>query len=312
MQFEFIPDLPRCPDPLARAPRAFGEGADQHARLYLAPSALQGAIVAVICRDTSGVALDAWQLLSHFPASPLLCLSCFQDFAGGLVVRTSGGSCWRPFGGSVVLSGSQSRPVVSWAPGTGRNVMVCFTADVGRALFGIDPVFIQDRFVDASKVLDAVWQPFLNALLDAGDDAATLAVLERYLAAPWRAQQGRAKPLASLRRLGRHWVDRLAWQTHTWRRPQSTHQVERRIREFSGRSFREWQPLVKTEGMIGAAGDCSGLGETHVRASLGQAVGLHDQAHRGRAAKRITGFAPTEFARRYVEDESFWLYRLWV
>jgi len=312
MQFEFIPDLPRCPDPLARAPRAFGEGVDPHARLYLAPPALQGVIVAVICRDTRGLALDDWQLLSHFPASPLLCLSCFQDVAVGLVERTPGGSCWRPFSSSVVFSGSQSRPLVSWAPGAGRGVMVCFTADVGRALSGLDPALIHDRFVEARDVLGAEWRPFFKALRKADDDAATLAVLERYLAAPWQALQGGVKPLSSLRRLGRHWVERLTWQAHTWRRTQSTRQVERRIRDYSGRSLREWQSLVQTEGLFFAARDRHEAGKPFDWASLAQEEGFADQPHMSRAAKRITGFAPTEFARRFVEDESFWLYRLWV
>jgi hypothetical protein len=31
-----------------------------------------------------------------------------------------------------------------------------------------------------------------------------------------------------------------------------------------------------------------------------------------RVMKRMTGFAPAEFTRRFAEDESFWLYRLWV
>jgi len=31
-----------------------------------------------------------------------------------------------------------------------------------------------------------------------------------------------------------------------------------------------------------------------------------------RTVRRITGFTPTEFARRFVEDESFWMYRLWA
>ncbi len=31
-----------------------------------------------------------------------------------------------------------------------------------------------------------------------------------------------------------------------------------------------------------------------------------------RASRRISGFAPGEFAKRFVEDESFWLYRLWI
>ena len=31
-----------------------------------------------------------------------------------------------------------------------------------------------------------------------------------------------------------------------------------------------------------------------------------------RSVKRITGFSPTEFAQRFTDDESFWMYRLWV
>lgn len=312
MQFEFIPDLPRCPDPLARAPRAFGDRADPHARFYLAPSALQGAIIAVICRDTRGLMLDDWQRLSHFPASPLLCLSCFQNSAVGLVERASSGSCWRPFTSSVVFSGSQSRPLVSWASGAGRSVMVYFTADIGRALFGLDPALLHDRFVAARDVLGAEWQPFFKALRKADDDAATLAVLERYLASPWQALKGGVQPFSSLRRLGRHWVESLAWLAHEWRRTQSTRQVERRIRDFSGRSLREWQSLVKTEGVFFAARDRHEAGQPFEWASPAQEEGFADQAHMGRAAKRITGFSPTEFARRFVEDESFWLYRLWV
>ena len=31
-----------------------------------------------------------------------------------------------------------------------------------------------------------------------------------------------------------------------------------------------------------------------------------------RSVKRISGFSPTEFTTRFLEDESFWMYRLWV
>lgn len=190
--------------------------------------------------------------------------------------------------------------------------MVCFTADVGRALFGLEPALLHDRFVAARDVLGAEWRPFFKALRKAEDDVATLAVLERYLAGPWQALQGGLKPFASLRRLGRHWVESLAWQAHEWRRTQSTRQVERRIRDFSGRSLREWQSLVKTEGLFFAARDRHEADQSLDCASLAQEEGFADQVHMGRAAKRVTGFSPTEFARRFVEDESFWLYRLWV
>ena len=45
-----------CPDPLARAPRAPGDGRAPHGRLYPAPAALQGAVVAIVLHDTRGIA----------------------------------------------------------------------------------------------------------------------------------------------------------------------------------------------------------------------------------------------------------------
>jgi hypothetical protein len=31
-----------------------------------------------------------------------------------------------------------------------------------------------------------------------------------------------------------------------------------------------------------------------------------------RTVRRITGCTPAELGRRFIEDESFWMYRLWV
>ena len=295
-----------CPDPLTRAP-SFGPGT--HERLYLAPPILQGTVAAVICRDTRGAPLESAQRLSHFPASPLVSLSWFQGMEVGLVARGAGGVAWQPFGADVVLSGSQSRPIVSWAPTTGRGGMVCFTADVARTLFGIDPAAIHDRFVPAQEVLGATWGPFLEALRSAPDDEATLAALQQHLA-PRREGAMPAPP--SLRQLGRHWVERLAWQAHQWRRTHSARQVERRVKAYSGRSLREWESLVKTEGVLFSARAQYEAGLPFDWAGIAQDEGFADQAHLSRTAKRITGFSPSEFARRFAEDESFWLYRLWV
>lgn len=118
--------------------------------------------------------------------------------------------------------------------------------------------------------------------------------------------------LPSLRRLGRHWVERLAWQAHQWRRTHGTRQVERRVKAYSGRSLREWESLVKTEGVFFSARAQFEAGEPFDWAGIAQDEGFADQAHLSRTAKRITGFSPSEFARRFAEDESFWLYRLWV
>ncbi|CAO3410919.1 helix-turn-helix domain-containing protein [Azospirillum largimobile] len=304
------PPAAGCPDPLARAPRVCA-GSDR-AQLYLAPLSLQGAATAIVCRDTRGSGLDDRQRLSHFPASPLLCLSWFRGMESGIVERAAGGPRWRPFGTATVLSGSQSHPVVSWSPTTGRAGMLCFPADVARALFGIDPAMVHDRFVDARGALAADWHPLLDALLDADSDAATLSALESHLAERWRTIQEGRSPVPALRRFGRHWVERLAWQAHQWRRTHGPRQVERRIMAHSGRSLRHWQALVRTEGVFFTARERHEAGQPLDWAALAQEEGFADQAHMCRATKRITGFSPTDFARRYAEDEAFWLYRIWV
>lgn len=292
-----------CPHPLERAARA-SVASDF---LRLPPPSLQGALVALVGRDTSKLSLNSAQRLSHFPASPLVTISWFHDIDVGLVTNDQ----WQPFGARVVISGTQSHPTVSWAPTTGRGYMAIFPADVAHALFDVDLAAIQDRFVPVEHIIDSKWTPLWDALL-ASDAADLLDVLESHVAPHWQAMQGRASTQPSLRQLGRHWVARLGWQAREWGRVHSARHVERRIKSFSGRSLREWQSLVKTEGLFFAARDRYEAGQPFDWAALALDEGFSDQAHMSRTAKRITGFAPGEFAQRFMEDESFWLYRLWV
>lgn len=306
------PAAPVCPDPLARAPCIAGPDGPARDRLYPAPPGLQGAVVAIVSRDTRGLATSSAQRLSHFPASPLVSLSWFQGLEAGLVESSGSGPLWRPFGACVVVAGSQSRPTVSWAPTTGRGGLVCFTADVAQRLLGIGLADVHDRFVAAHEVLDTAWWPLLEALCHAPDDAATLAVLVQHLGARWQSLQGRSSPTPSLQQTGRHWVERMAWQAHEWRRTQSPRQVERRVKSYSGRSLRQWQALVKTEGLFFAARERHDAGLPFDWAGLAHDEGFADQAHLSRTTRKITGFSPGEFAQRFVRDESFWLYRRWM
>lgn len=309
--FSDLCKLPRCPDPLERAPRACAKQGAPSEWLRLPPPALQGALVALVARDTSKLSLSSAQRLSHFPASPLVTISWFRGVDAGLIETGAGGPAWRSFGAQVVISGSQMHPTVSWVPTTGRGYMACFTADAAQALFELDLAAVQDRFIPVTQILGGKWSPLWDALL-ASEDADLLAVLENHLAGRWQALHGRASAQPSLRQLGRHWVERLAWQAQEWQRVHSPRHVERRIKSFSGRSLREWQSLVRTEGLFFAARDRYETGQAFDWAALAQDEGFADQAHMSRTAKRITGFSPGEFAQRFIEDESFWMYRLWV
>jgi AraC-like DNA-binding protein len=296
-----------CPDPLARAARADAP-TDW---LRLPPASLQGALVAVAGRDTRGVALNDAQRLSHFPSSPLVTLSWFRDVDVGQVTRGALVLQWQAFGAACVVSGTQAHPCTTWAPTTGHGCMALFRADAAQALFGLDLARIQDRFVPAFDAMGAAWAPFLDALRASADED-LIDVLELHLARRWQALRGRDSNQASLRQLGRHWVERLAWQAHEWRRGHSPRHVERRIKSFSGRSLREWQSIVRTEGLFFAARDRHDAGQPFDWAAMALDEGFADQAHMTRAVRRITGFTPGEFARRFAEDESFWMYRLWV
>jgi AraC-like DNA-binding protein len=302
--------LPPCPDPLARAARA-APSTPPTDWLRLPPASLQGALVALVGRDTRGLALDDAQRLSHFPSSPLVTLSWFRDIEAGQVRRHAHGTAWAPFGADCVVSGTMAHPTTSWAPTTGHGCMALFQADAARDLFGLDLARIQDRFVPAADVMGKDWTPLWGDLR-ASADADLVDVLERHLARRWQALRGRDTDQPSLRQLGRHWVERLAWQAHEWRREHSPRQVERRIKSFSGRSLREWQAIVRTEGLFFAARDLHDAGQPFDWAALALDEGFADQAHMTRTVRRITGFTPTEFARRFEEDESFWLYRLWA
>lgn len=302
---------PVCPDPLERAPRVCAEREAPSEWLRLPPPALQGALVALVARDTSKLSLSSAQRLSHFPASPLVTISWFRGVDAGLIERGADGPSWRPFGAHVVISGSQMHPTVSWTPATGRGYMACFAADAAQALFELELAAVQDRFIPVDQILSSKWSPLWDALL-ASEDADLLAVLESHLAGRWQALHGRASAQPSLRQLGRHWVERLAWQAQEWQRVHSPRHVERRIKSFSGRSLREWHSLVRTEGLFFAARDRYETGQEFDWAALALDEGFADQAHMSRTAKRITGFSPGEFAQRFIEDESFWMYRLWV
>ncbi|MFC5462532.1 AraC family transcriptional regulator [Massilia niabensis] len=306
-----LPTSLAAPSPLARAPCAVRRPGASHEWLRLPPASLQGALVALVGRDNRDLDLDSAQRLSHFPASPLVTISWFRDADVGLVTQGPDGPCWQPFSARVVVSGTWSHPSVSWAPSAGCGYTACFNADAAQALFGLDLAALQERFVPADVAAGAQFRALWDALPDAGD-ADILPLLESHLAPRWQARQGRASGHASLQQMGRHMVERLAWQAGQWARVHSPRHVERRIKSFSGRSLREWNSLVRTEGLFFAARERHEAGLPFDWATLALDEGFTDQAHMIRSVKRITGFSPTEFAARFLEDESFWMYRLWV
>lgn len=303
----------RVPDTMARAPRVISDVQVPSAILYSGKCIGCDALVAVVTRDTSGVMLSDAQRLSHFPASSFICLSWHSNIGIGIIERQEKGVSWKLFDENVQISGSQSRPTVSWSLRGGRGGMMYFTVSAAKELFNIDVTSIQDRSVSARQLLGTTWFDMLDQLVASKDEATTLKIINHHISPRWSSKQHASKPVQGLRYAGLRWVDGLVSQAKLWQSSRSLRQIERRVKAMSGRSLREWQLLVSTEKVFfDAAQDDQGALNSLDWAGLALDAGFSDQAHLSRTVKRITGFPPAEFARRFIEDESFWIYRLWT
>ncbi len=268
--------------------------------------------MAIVSRDMRDVILSEAQRLSHFPASSFICLSWHDDIAVGMLERQDKEILWTRFDQDVVISGSQSKPTVYWSTHNGRGGMMYFTINAAKELFNIDVTTIQDRSVCARQLLGASWFAMFDQLVEARDDRTMLEVIKHHISSRWDNMHHTSNPAQSLQYAGRKWVGRLALQAKLWHDSRSLRQVQRSIKAMSGRSLREWQLLVSTEKVFfDVAQDDPKVLNNLDWAALALDAGFSDQAHLTRTVKRITGFPPAEFARRFVEDESFWIYRLW-
>ncbi len=301
------------PDPMVRAPRVAASQKMPSAILYSGKSIGCDAIVAVVSRDTDGAMLSAAQRLSHFPASAFICLSWHNNIAVGTIARQENGISWKRFDESVLISGSQSKPTVYWSLHGGRGGMVYFTISAAKALFNIDVTAIQDRNVCARQLLGPTWFAMFDQLLESRDDATMLEIINHHISSRWDSMHHVSNPVQGLQYAGRRWVDRLVSQAKLWQNSLSLRQVQRSVKAMSGRSLREWQLLVSTEKVFFETAQYNQKALNSLDwAALALEAGFSDQAHLSRTVKHITGFPPAEFARRFVEDESFWIYRLWT
>lgn len=301
------------PDPMLRAPRIIAAHKIPSTTLYSGKNIGCKAIVAIVSRDTSGTILNEIQRLSHFPASSLICLSWYNNLDIGIIKRQDEKVSWQRFHEKVLISGSQSKPTVYWSRHNGRGGMIYFTICAAKALFDIDVTKIQDRTVCARQQLGPTWFAMLDELQESKDDETMLEIINHYISSRWRNMHHTAQPIQELKFAGYRWVNNLLSQAILWQSSRSLRQIQRSIKTMSGRSLREWQLLVSTEQVFfKAAQDGQTLLHHLDWAALALETGFSDQAHLIRTVKRITGFPPTEFSRRFVEDESFWMYRLWT
>ncbi|MTW14233.1 helix-turn-helix domain-containing protein [Pseudoduganella eburnea] len=259
--------------------------------LLLPPPELQGCVRAFISRDTTGSALSMAERLNRFPSTPLCTLTWFLS-GKAITVEPEEGVLL----GRIVASGPLTRPVVTFNPGPVRAFMAVFYPSAWHQMCGLDPGDIVDCFIEPSR-LGPGWMEMAQAVLQAPDDGARVALLAAFFKPRWTPAA--TQPAAS-------WLERLKEAAHAGAGA-SARSIERRFKAIGGQPLRTLRRLDRAERT---------LADVHVAAAHGELAwsdiaaeaGYSDQAHLCREVRAITGATPAMLARG---DESFWLYRIW-
>jgi AraC-like DNA-binding protein len=106
------------------------------------------------------------------------------------------------------------------------------------------------------------------------------------------------------------WVRRLEGQAAAAGIGRSVRMAERRIREWAGQPLRRLRRSYRAEQTFIAARDAALKGKVSL-GDMAQLGGYSDQSHMSREAREISGLSPSEILRRGLEDETYWVYRIW-
>lgn len=282
-----------------------------HTRLWLPRPALAACVRGLMVRDTRGVVLSEAQRYNHFPASPF-CSLCWwpEGEAQGLLRGHPAlpGSPRMAITDRALFFGPVTGPMISHNPGPVRSLLLLMAPDAVHALTGLPVADWVDRHAPIGEALGADWQALSDAMLAEPDEARWMPMVDHFLAPRWAAVR---PPAPLLPHRYRDWAQALAQRAATSAAGRSLRQVERRVRQWAGQPLRELQGLVRIEEAFFNALAAQAQGPVPW-ASVAADTGFADQSHLCRATRRFTGFSPQVLARRIVDDESFWPYRVWI
>ena len=282
------------------------------AQLWLPHWSLSQCVRAVVSRSTVGRGRhwpEAW-CYNHFPASPLCSVSWFIEghaelLDAGQPPHADSPATRLP---QVYFAGPMTRPTLSRNSREGHGMMLMLQPDAAQALTGVRLSEWVNR-IEPLEVLGPPWQALGAAVLGAPDDAARVALIEAFLMPRWQAV--RAQGSSSSARV-QDWLQGLAQRAAVSGVGRSLRQVERRIKGWTGLPLRELRGFGRSEQAFFQALS-AGAADTSVPwAEVADAAGYADQSHLSRETRRVTGFPPEELRRRIAEDESFWIYRIWI
>lgn len=280
------------------------------ATIALPPSALAGCIRAYIIRDTTGDAraVDAPRL-NRYPASVYCGVAWFLQGSSERIDPEGGAP--QPLA-STLLLGPQTRPWATRNPGPVRTFGVVFQPHAFHQLTGLPISALVDGLLPAQEVLPAPWRALCDAVRQAQDDAARMALIEDMVATHWRSGDGAQVADGADGAPGTRWMRALQAHAAASGLGGSLRSLERHARAWAGQPVRRLAWLSRAESTLLQARTYSEhSGQVPRWQDVASGAGYADQSHLCRETQRVTGHSPGELARGVDTDDSYWFYRLW-
>ncbi|WP_188564870.1 AraC family transcriptional regulator [Undibacterium terreum] len=278
-----------------------------HAAVHAPRLSLGSCIRAYITRSTRDVALlPANSRLNHFPPSSVCTISWYLHGEAELI-QIGDKAVAQVLPVPIIFNGPRTEAVVSYNPGQVEVFTLVLLPEALHALTGLNIAEFTDRSLAFAQVFDTEWQAMAQAVLNASGHAERIALIEEFIEPRWAAARPHSNPLAdwmrgsfesmAVRMAASHWV-------------RSGRQLERQVKMWSGLSYQRLWGLRRAENRFIAVREMLRSSDSSW-ADVAATTGHADQAHFCRETRKITGLSPKELKRRVMEEESYWLYRIW-
>lgn len=195
---------------------------------------------------------------------------------------------------------------MTYNPGKVDLFMLVLAPEAVHLLTGLDISRHADCSTAFGDVFDEDWQAMARAVLDARGHATRITLIEEFIEPRWKA----ARENSGLKANWLHdYLQGAAVRLVTSEWTRSLRQLERRMKIWSGFSLQRLLGLRRDEHRFLSAREMLKSGSSMAETAIN--TGYADQAHFCRETRRATGLSPKELTRRVVEEESYWMFRIW-
>ncbi len=261
---------------------------------------LAGCVRVVVGRNTVGWDLDENARLNYLPALLTCCLTWVVE--GALQIKTKG---YRRAMSRMAFTGPQTLPAITANVGQVHLMGVMIYPDAFHRMTGIYPGDLVNRTVPMQEILPKDWMDWAHAVMLSPTDEQRYECITEFLVKRWTSCKD---PRIKIGPSFQDWINRLEKTVGNGR---GQRQAERLVKRLTGQNMRGLQGVARAEQAFFYAFQGLLRGELSWREVALQS-GFADQPHLCRETKRFCGFSPDEIKNGMLNDEAFWIYRLWA